>query len=93
MRKDREQRREGTDGSDAMSFAVLGVALAAVACCGLPALVAALGAGTLSGLLARGSGLGLVLALLIAALIAALVYTIYRTVKAKRTSRRSETDR
>ena len=93
MRKDREQRREGTDGSDAMSFAVLGVALAAVACCGLPALVAALGAGTLSGLLARGSGLGLVLALLIAALAAITVYTVYRVAKAGRTFRKRGTER
>ena len=93
MRKHSEGRRERADESTAMSFAVLGVALAAVACCGLPALLAALGAGALGGVLGQVIGLGWPLALLIAAFAAITVYTVYRTVKARRTFRGRDTGR
>lgn len=93
MRKHSDGRQELANEPTAVSFAVLGVVFAAVVCCGLPAVMAAVGIGALAGVLGRVIGLGWPLPLVIAALIAALAYTISRTVKAKRACQRSETGR
>lgn len=74
MSRDRGQ----TCGGSSESWSSIGLALAAVLCCGLPVLLAAGGTGTVTGLLGRALGLGWPLALLIAAAVTTTAYIAYR---------------